>query len=1637
MEEGLFQFLSLVPGLTRVHARRLAQRFQSFATLSEVALEDILRVEGMTPDLARRVREAVQSRALTAPAEAGLYICPSCGLFVSGKTDKCPHCGVVFEAGEERPEAKAELPAPPTEPIPEEVSDALRGIGIDTEKAKEIRDAKSRWEATPETQGLYLCSNCGGFIVASTKTCPTCGAPVEGEEQVPAPAEEIRAIQAPAGMPPICLHCGAFNQPGATVCGTCGKSMQERIEELPSPGMEEVIPKGFLPPRRKEPLAPEVPLPEEPAEKPVEVEAKPEAPPPVEAKPEAVPEAPPPAPVEAKPEAPTEPRPSPPVPPTPVPVPRPRRDRGVTRDFVRRWERVAEAREVSPRARLEEELEHWGRLLESDPDLERAWHRKAQILAELGRRAEAIEAFDRLAQLNPAREEEYRLEALDVTRALADVSPVPPRWTAEEPKDVAAITRALEHYDLLVAADPTLKVAWETRAELLRQMGREEEAQASEERALEADERLRRVSADGLVGLQTRSLLRAAQRMGRVNGLVNGMGGRVNGLVNGLGRVNGLVNGLGRVNGLVNGMGGGRVNGLAAVPVRRGLTNGLVNGDGFVNGRRGTVAERLASRTAWVRPTAGVAMTVAFMVLLPLLFAYLGQQVSPPGITVDGGFSDWSGTRSFADAATDVAFGPADITSYRVHRVGETLSAYVQTAGALFDGGPPDGVDSVYLFVDADGVAATGYALRGVGADFVVQVWGWDGRIQGTSLSEWTGTTSADDFNGFNALGAAVAARAGNVLEFQALVPGLGNFRALLAVTNNQESTDFADAVVTAAAPALVGSERWLAPDVLAGDGLVAALDFTATGGPAGLGRINLRLLGNVSASQVAFDLYADDGDLAYTANDPQASTASPQAGLVSFPLTATVDGAQRYFVAARFLGAAPTASVGLRLLQADSDGVVSLKDSVFSASYYLAAPAVTVDGAFGDWDPAALLADPDNDLVVRGPAGVNENIDLRAFSMNVSASVGVLFRVDGRVLAGIDIPYVRGRITPTPVLDSDRDGVPDNVEAAEGLDLAFDFNNDNVTDAQEVGDVDGDGVLDYDVGGPDLWLNTTIPAWFPAPYALRNATVYLGPLSPLVLEGVDTALAYLDADNRTDTGLPVTFQGVALGMDYAVEVRGRGQDVLDAGLFAFAPGRALPWTRVGDVSAALDSQRLEVGFPAGLVNLTADRRVVFYLRDASGSYDNSYSFSTRSAKAPPAPFNPAGTDVVINEVSPAPNPEWVEIANPTASPRSLSGCVLERRQGNNWQTLYTFTQTVGAWGGGSEYLAVSLGTNSLPNGGATIRLRCGGTEIDRTVYGNMPNGQTWSRFKDASTGKPTDTDNDANDFYADVTPTQGGPNTRHRPTIVVAKTRNVATSGPGGLITYTVYYNNTDTGRANYVWINDTLPAQVSFVSSSVPYSWFSGQTYRWNFTNVGPTTANSFTITARVGLAANGASLVNLVTLAYTDQLNRPRPGSVAWANVTVVRPVISVVKVSDVSTQVPGGFVVYTVYYSNTGSAAANNAWLNDTLPPQVTFVSSSVPPSSSSGQTYRWVFAGVAVGNHSFTITVQVNANATWGNQVNWAFLNYTSQFSYLLESSQDGATVYISEYDAVIVAIVVPGLFFGLRWHRRRGSAAEV
>ena len=170
---------------------------------------------------------------------------------------------------------------------------------------------------------------------------------------------------------------------------------------------------------------------------------------------------------------------------------------------------------------------------------------------------------------------------------------------------------------------------------------------------------------------------------------------------------------------------------------------------------------------------------------------------------------------------------------------------------------------------------------------------------------------------------------------------------------------------------------------------------------------------------------------------------------------------------------------------------------------------------------------------------------------------------------------------------------------------------------------------------------------------------------------------------------------------------------------------------------------------------------------------------------------------------------------------------------------------------------------------------------------------------------------------------------------------------------------------------MNDTLPSGVTFVGSSVPPTGVVGSTYTWTFTNVAPSSTNVLLVTVKVNTVPDLTPLPNTVRLAYTDQLSQPLTGSQAWANVTVQRPVISVSKVASSSNAQPGDTVTYTIYYNNTGSTNAYNVVVTDTLPRNVTFLSSSVPPSSISGRTYVFNLGTVSTGPHSFTITVQID------------------------------------------------------------------
>ncbi|MBU4031408.1 MAG: DUF11 domain-containing protein [Candidatus Thermoplasmatota archaeon] len=248
---------------------------------------------------------------------------------------------------------------------------------------------------------------------------------------------------------------------------------------------------------------------------------------------------------------------------------------------------------------------------------------------------------------------------------------------------------------------------------------------------------------------------------------------------------------------------------------------------------------------------------------------------------------------------------------------------------------------------------------------------------------------------------------------------------------------------------------------------------------------------------------------------------------------------------------------------------------------------------------------------------------------------------------------------------------------------------------------------------------------------------------------------------------------------------------------------------------------------------------------------------------------------------------------------------------------------------------------------------------------------------------------------------------------IAIVKTVNQSNAGPGDWLQYTIYFNNTGSTNAAYVWINDTLPSGVTWQNDTAFQTpgfsgfWNDGTIWYYNFTNIAPGDY-SFVINVTVDPVDPGTVLENWAFLNYTNAAGVKLFES--WDNaITIVdRATIIIEKMVNQTIAEPGDFLLYTIWFNNTGQIPADNVWINDTLPSGVTYISdTNLTEGGVRTGNYNWTFTNVAPGNHFFTITVRVNDNTPNGTVLmNTVTCNYeTGGYQYAGSSDWAATIVY--------------------------------
>jgi len=183
----------------------------------------------------------------------------------------------------------------------------------------------------------------------------------------------------------------------------------------------------------------------------------------------------------------------------------------------------------------------------------------------------------------------------------------------------------------------------------------------------------------------------------------------------------------------------------------------------------------------------------------------------------------------------------------------------------------------------------------------------------------------------------------------------------------------------------------------------------------------------------------------------------------------------------------------------------------------------------------------------------------------------------------------------------------------------------------------------------------------------------------------------------------------------------------------------------------------------------------------------------------------------------------------------------------------------------------------------------------------------------------------------------------------------------------------------AQNVVITDALPTNVAYVSCSPAPCSQAGGIVTWNLGNRNPNTSGTVVVTVTVA-----SPLPNLTLLTNVARISDSNGGlpTVDTEQTTVNSSHALNVTKTGPANVAAGGRITYTIGWSVTGNETAVSLIIEDSTPPNTTFVSASgaatidAPPAGSSGLV-RWRLGNRAPGS-SGTVTLVVNVNSPLPN-----------------------------------------------------------
>lgn len=251
-----------------------------------------------------------------------------------------------------------------------------------------------------------------------------------------------------------------------------------------------------------------------------------------------------------------------------------------------------------------------------------------------------------------------------------------------------------------------------------------------------------------------------------------------------------------------------------------------------------------------------------------------------------------------------------------------------------------------------------------------------------------------------------------------------------------------------------------------------------------------------------------------------------------------------------------------------------------------------------------------------------------------------------------------------------------------------------------------------------------------------------------------------------------------------------------------------------------------------------------------------------------------------------------------------------------------------------------------------------------------------------------------------------------------LTKTVDDATPISGQQVTFTVTVSNAGPSSATNVIVQDSLPAGLTFVSSTPSQGTFDNTTGQWAAGTIASGSSATLQVVASVTTIGAKTNTAQVRSVDQFDPDSTPN-NSVATeddqAEVVITPEVadLSVTQTVDNPNVNVGDNVTFTITVSNAGPQDATNVAVRDTLPAGMAFVSSTPSQGSFDNATGIWTVGSLANGaSATLLITASVN---TLGLKTNVVQVSAADQFD--VDSTPDNSVA--TEDDQASVLIIPP------------------